>query len=101
MPSCARARGGRQVRRDAMLTYLLIGLGGGLIVSSWQGYKDPPWEGFSFAKFVRSPIVGAAAGVIAYVVERRTSLLIVDNLGLLMLASLATERLVGEIYKGF
>jgi hypothetical protein len=84
-----------------MLTYLLIGLAGGMIVSSWQGYKDPPWEGFSPARFVRSPLVGAAAGLVLALVERHTSLIAVDNLGLLMLAALATERLVGEIYKGF
>ena len=84
-----------------MLTYLLIGLGGGLIVSSWQGFKDPPWEGFSTAKFVRSPLLGAAAGIAAFWIERSTNMLHIDNLGLLMLAAIATERLAGEIYKGF
>lgn len=84
-----------------MLTFLLIGLAGGFIVSSWQGFKDPPWEGFSFAKFVRSPILGAAAGAAAFWIERLTTLVRIDNLGLLMLATLATERLAGETYKGF
>jgi hypothetical protein len=84
-----------------MLLYLLIGLGGGLIVSSWQGFKDPPWEGFSPAKFVRSPLLGAASGAAAFWIERSTGVLRVDNLGLLMLAALAAERLAGEIYKGF
>jgi hypothetical protein len=84
-----------------MLTYLLIGLGGGLIVSSWQGFKDPPWEGFSTAKFLRSPLVGAGAGAAAFWIERSASILRIDNLGLLMLAAIAVERLAGEIYKGF
>jgi hypothetical protein len=84
-----------------MGAFVLIGAAGGLIVSSWQGFKDPPWEGFSPVKFVRSPAVGAAAGAAAFWLDAHTRLITVDNLGMLMLATLAGERLVGEIYKGF
>jgi len=84
-----------------METFAAIGLLAGLIVSSWQGFKDPPWEGFSTLKFVRSPLIGAAAGAAAFWLDRETRIIQVDNLGLLMLAALATERLAGEIYKGF
>ena len=41
-----------------MWGYLVIGLVAGSIVSSWQGYKDPPWEGFVLSKFVRSILIG-------------------------------------------
>jgi hypothetical protein len=84
-----------------MLTFILIGLAGGLIACSWQGFKDPPWEGFSLAKFLRSPIVGAAAGAAAFWLDRNTEVIRIDNHGLLMAAALATERLVSETYKGF
>ena len=84
-----------------MILYLALGVVAGLIVSSWQGFKDPPWEGFSPIKFVRSPILGAAAGAAAFWLEQHAGVIRVDNLGLLMLALLATERLTGEIYKGF
>lgn len=79
----------------------VIGVIAGLIVSSWQGFKDPPWEGFSAVKFVRSPLVGATAGVAAYWLARHSSSIQIDNLGAFMLATLAIERLAGEIYKGF
>ncbi len=32
---------------------MAIGAVAGLIVSSWQGFKDPPWEGFFVSKFLR------------------------------------------------
>lgn len=84
-----------------MAEFLAIGLIAGFIVSSWQGFKDPPWEGFSPIKFIRSPLLGAAAGTAAFWLDRYTSVIRIDNLGLLLLATLATERLAGEIYKGF
>jgi hypothetical protein len=73
----------------------VLGLLGGLIVSSWQGFKDPPWEGFSGLKFVRSPLIAAVAGVAISIVRPA------DNPGVLVLAALAVERLAGEVYKGF
>ena len=81
-------------------TYLGMGLTAGTIVSSWQGYKDPPWEGFIAAKFARSIVVGAGVSFAFYVLLQR-GVPAVDNLGLLLLTILATERLVGETYKGF
>jgi len=83
-----------------MWGYLVIGLVAGSIVSSWQGYKDPPWEGFSLVKFARSIVAGGAIGVAFWALQSRLTTAI-DNLGLLLLAILATERLVGEAYKGF
>ena len=44
------------------LTGAAIGAVAGLIVSSWQGFKDPPWEGFSVSKFLRSIGVGIEPG---------------------------------------
>jgi hypothetical protein len=81
--------------------YVLLGAGGGLIAASWQGFKDPPWEGFSIYKFVRSPLVGALAGAAGWWLEQTGAIDPIDNLGLFMLACLATERLASETYKGF
>jgi hypothetical protein len=83
-----------------MWTYPFIGLVAGTIVSSWQGYKDPPWEGFALSKFVRSILVGGAIGLAFWAIDSRIPLE-VDNRGLMLLAILATERLMGEAYKGF
>src|SRR5512135_2060417 len=72
----------------------------GLIVSSWQGFKDPPWEGFSLAKFFRSILVGMAAGaLLAYAGALRGSQ--AENPGILAFAVVAVERVIGEAYKGF
>jgi hypothetical protein len=83
-----------------MLTYVVIGLVAGSIVSCWQSFKDPPWEGFHPDRFARSLVVGVMLGALAYGMMQR-GLIAVDNLGMLALAVLATERLVGETYKGF
>jgi hypothetical protein len=77
-----------------------IGAVAGLIVSSWQGFKDPPWEGFFVAKFLRSIAVGAAAGAGFALAESRGRV-VIDNLGVLAFAVVAVERAVGEAYKGF
>lgn len=72
----------------------------GLIVSSWQGFKDPPWEGFSVRKFLRSIVVGTAAGASIALAATR-GFLAIDNLGVLAFAVVAAERVIGEAYKGF
>jgi len=72
----------------------------GLIVSSWQGFKDPPWEGFFVGRFLRSIVVGAAAGALIALAAAR-GVLEIDNLGVLAFAVVAAERVVGEAYKGF
>jgi hypothetical protein len=78
----------------------LTGATAGLIVSSWQGFKDPPWEGFSVRKFLRSIVIGALAGA-ALSGAASKGYLAVDNLGILAFAVVAVERVVGEAYKGF
>ena len=83
-----------------MWTFLAVGLVAGSIVSSWQGYKDPPWEGFVVSKFLRSMVTGIAIGLAVFALQHR-GLMRIDNLGLLLLSILATERLAGEAYKGF
>lgn len=77
-----------------------IGAVAGLIVSSWQGFKDPPWEGFSPAKFSRSIFVAAASGA-ALTWLASNGRLTLDNLGVLAFAVVAIERTIGEAYKGF
>lgn len=83
----------------SVLAGAAIGAVAGLIVSSWQGFKDPPWEGFSAAKFLRSIVVGTAAGaVLSYTRMLRGSAV---NPGILAFAVVAVERVIGEAYKGF
>ncbi len=77
-----------------------IGAVAGLIVSSWQGFKDPPWEGFSVAKFLRSIVVGMAAGALLCWTGTLHGLS-ADNPGVLAFAVVAVERVIGEAYKGF
>ena len=70
-----------------MWIYPFIGLVAGTIVSSWQAYKDPPWEGFVLSKFVRSIVVGGAIGLVLWAIDSRITM-DADNLGLLLLAIL-------------
>lgn len=84
----------------AVLTVIGIGATAGLIVSSWQGFKDPPWEGFFFSKFVRSIIIGATAALVFFCANT-ARIISIDNLGVLAFAIVAVERVVGESYKGF
>jgi hypothetical protein len=84
----------------SILMFLIIGMMAGLIVSSWQGFKDPPWEGFSLRKFLRSITIGVLAGGVVYFANFK-GFLIVDNLGVFAFAIVAIERVVGEAYKGF
>ena len=79
------------------LTGAAIGAVAGLIVSSWQGFKDPPWEGFSVSKFLRSIGVGIAAGIFLCTLRESAA----RNLGILAFAVVAVERVIGEAYKGF
>lgn len=83
-----------------MILGAAIGAVAGLIVCSWQGFKDPPWEGFFVGKFFRSILVGAAAGALFSYVSHK-GIFPVDNLGVLAFAIVAVERVVGEAYKGF
>ncbi|MBZ5496437.1 MAG: hypothetical protein LAP85_08540 [Acidobacteriia bacterium] len=86
----------------ALLKILPIATGAvaGLIVSSWQGFKDPPWEGFFIGRFFRSILVGAAAGaVLSY--AGIAGIRATDNLGIFAFAIVAVERVVDEAYKGF
>jgi hypothetical protein len=82
------------------ISAIAVGAVAGLIVSSWQGFKDPPWEGFFWGKFFRSILVGATAGF-CFSSAGRIGLLYIDNPGILAFAIVAVERVIGEAYKGF
>lgn len=77
-----------------------VGAVAGLIVSSWQGFKDPPWEGFSGWKFVRSIAVGIVCAALLYELSAR-GMFVIDNWGVFAFSIVTLERLAGEAYKGF
>ena len=84
----------------SIMTAVGIGAVAGLVVSSWQGFKDPPWEGFFIRKFMRSILIGGAAGSLFFFADA-AGIYAIDNPGVLAFAVVAVERVVGEAYKGF
>jgi hypothetical protein len=85
-----------------MITFLsaLIGLMAGVHSATWGMYKDAPHEGFSRRKYARSPIMGAALGV---VVQAAVGLDPRHAGGAVLLFGVvyAVERALAEIYKTF
>ncbi|MCD6403683.1 MAG: hypothetical protein J7L59_00665 [Nanoarchaeota archaeon] len=84
-----------------MWSYCLAGVLAGLLVASWNSFKDSPWEGFSWLKFIRSPIFGAISGLFLFLLIEVYGLPRVERFGFLILAIVALERVLGEAYKGF
>jgi hypothetical protein len=85
-----------------MITLLsaLIGLLAGVHSATWGMYKDAPHEGFSWRKYARSPIMGAALGA---VVQAAAGLdpRHVGGAVLLFGVVYTVERALAEIYKTF
>jgi hypothetical protein len=85
-----------------MITLLsaLIGLLAGVHSATWGMYKDAPHEGFSWRKYARSPILGAALGpliAVATGLDPRHAGSAVVLFGVVY----AVERALAEIYKTF
>ncbi|HEV2085242.1 MAG TPA: hypothetical protein VGR09_09170 [Gemmatimonadales bacterium] len=85
-----------------MITLLsaLIGLLAGVHSATWGMYKDAPHEGFSWRKYARSPILGAALGPVIEVatgLDPRHAGSAVVLFGVVY----AVERALAEIYKTF
>jgi hypothetical protein len=79
---------------------VLIGLAAGAHSSTWGMYKDAIHEGFTWPKYSRSIIVGAAAGLVLYYVlgfDLDGPAAWVVFFGLVY----ATERLLLELWKSF
>ena len=76
-----------------MLKEAAIGAVSGLLVAIGGAIKDAPYEGFSFTKFIRSPIIGAIEAPITSTAFKDTHPV------LLGMATIATERLTIESYK--
>ena len=76
-----------------MLAEAAIGAFSGLLVAIGGAIKDAPYEGFSFTKFIRSPIIGAIEAPIIGKAFKDTHPV------LLGMATIATERLTVETYK--
>lgn len=83
-----------------MLMALLTGLVAGLHAASWGMYKDAPHEGFTWATYVRSPIV---AVVIAVALVLGTEIDPTTGAGVVVLfgVTYGLERFCLEVYKGF
>jgi hypothetical protein len=78
----------------------LIGLLAGVHSATWGMYKDAPHEGFSWRKYARSPILGAALGAVIEVatgLDPRHAGSAVVLFGVIY----AVERALAEIYKTF
>lgn len=79
---------------------MLCAVAVGLIVTGWQGFKDTPWEGFSWNKFPRSFIASTLIAILLYFAQIK-EMLVIGNYGVILLVILSVERLIGDIYKGF
>lgn len=83
-----------------LIPAVLIGLLAGTHTATWGMYKDSPHEGFSPVRYLRSPLVGAAA---ALAVWRPVGLDLAEPAGLVVFFGLVyvLERGTVEFYKGF
>jgi hypothetical protein len=79
---------------------LLVGALAGAHAATWGMYKDAIHEGFSYRRYSRSIIVGAAVGLL---LERWAALDVTTGAGLVVLFGMAyvAERTVVEIWKTF
>lgn len=79
---------------------LLIGAGAGTHAATWGMYKDSPHEGFSWAKYLRSILLGALIGVaLAPIID----LDLYRPAGMVVFFGMvyALERITMELWKGF
>lgn len=81
------------VIQNRLFAGMLFGLVGGLLMALGGGLKDAPIEGFDAVKFMRSPVIGLAAGGVL------SSL--TNSYGAIMLAAMGIERMITEAYKTF
>lgn len=78
---------------NKLVSGMLFGFIGGMLIALGGGLKDAPIEGFERIKFMRSPFIALiAGGFLSYFTE---------NYGVIMLSSMGVERMVTEAYKSF
>jgi hypothetical protein len=82
-----------------LIYYIFFGIIAATFVTGWQGFKDTPWENFSWKKFLRSYIIAIILSILFYLLAL-FHVLSTDNYGVLILAILPFERVVGEVIKG-
>ncbi len=82
------------------LAAVITGALAGLHAATWGMYKDAPHEGFSRAKYIRSPLIGAFLGVL---IQQLIQLDARRAAGFVLLfgVTYAVERAISEIYKTF
>lgn len=83
---------------DPSLPLVVAGLLAGAHASSWGAFKDSPYEGFSTKKFVRSLVIGVAAGWFFYYTFTPDPGF---SLAVGVAAILTLERFITEFYKAF
>ena len=79
---------------------LIIGLMAGLHTSTWGMYKDAPHEGFTWPKYFRSTLMGAAASVSVYLVTK-LNMTQPGNMVVLYGVTYVIERALVEFWKTF
>ncbi len=82
------------IRIESFWGFLIVSTSGGLAVALGGAYKDAPFEGFEFLKFLKSPGVMAFASPFFYFLGP-------INLGFLILMNCGLERFSVEYYKTY
>ncbi|MCP4723477.1 MAG: hypothetical protein GY863_00500 [bacterium] len=82
------------VKIESFWGFLIVSSSGGLAVALGGAYKDAPFEGFDFLKFLKSPGVMAFAAPVFYFLGP-------INLGFLILMNCGLERFTVEYYKTY
>lgn len=79
---------------STQIEFLIVSYGAGLLVSMGGAYKDAPFEGFSYLKFQKSPLVLSSTFLLFYYLGE-------VSLGLLICMNIGLERFMVEYYKTF
>lgn len=80
-------------KRNPIFEEMLAGGIAGLLVALGGAIKDSPHEGFSWVKFIRSPIIGAVEAPFIGAAFKHPNPILIG------LGSIGTERLTVETYK--
>lgn len=83
-----------------LLISVIIGLLAGTHTATWGMYKDAPYEGFTWRKYVRSIILSTTIAVV-FAAVTEFDLRVAGNVLILYGMTYVIERAVNEVYKTF